>query len=349
MLGNDDPVSLRPLLDAAPWGTHAEGRVVMLDDRHEMISWGYSNITPWHSHREQTEEQLAATLRELATGLRDPERAIVNVHVPPFGTQLDDAPVLDADLRVVQVMGQVKFAPVGSTAVRDFVLETQPLLGLHGHIHESAGIRRLGRTIAINPGSDYCNRGAARRAGDAEGRARWRPTSWCEASAGGARRWSRSTSARPVRAPRPSRSRASGSSKSRRATRPPRPPGLGGAGPAGVAIRRRIGALALVSQLGARHRVVAIGLTGQCPSVCLVDASGRPVGAGLIYRDNRATAEAAAIRERFGDAAIHARTGHLPAAFHIAPEAAVAEDARARGRSRAPAAPCSPATSSRTP
>jgi Icc-related predicted phosphoesterase len=155
MLGNDDPVSLRPLLDTAPWGTHAEGRVVMLDDRHEMISWGYSNITPWHSHREQTEEQLAEALRRMAADLTDPERAVVNVHVPPFGTQLDDAPVLDADLRVVQVLGQVKFAPVGSTAVRDFLLETQPLLGLHGHIHESAGIRRIGRTIAINPGSDY--------------------------------------------------------------------------------------------------------------------------------------------------------------------------------------------------
>jgi len=155
MLGNDDPQSLRPLLDAAPWGTHAEGKVVMLDDRHEMMSWGYSNITPWHSHREQTEEQLAASLRAIATDLKDPERAVVNVHVPPFGTQLDDAPVLDADLRVVQVLGQVKFAPVGSTAVRDFLLERQPLLGLHGHIHESAGIRRLGRTIAINPGSDY--------------------------------------------------------------------------------------------------------------------------------------------------------------------------------------------------
>jgi Icc-related predicted phosphoesterase len=155
MLGNDDFASLGALLDQVPWGIHAEGKVVMLDDRHEMISWGYSNITPWHSHREQTEEQLAATLRQLASGLKDPSQAIVNVHVPPYGTQLDDAPVLDADLRVVQSMGQVKFAAVGSTAVRDFELEMQPLLGLHGHIHESAGIRRLGRTIAINPGSDY--------------------------------------------------------------------------------------------------------------------------------------------------------------------------------------------------
>jgi sugar (pentulose or hexulose) kinase len=76
----------------------------------------------------------------------------------------------------------------------------------------------------------------------------------------------------------------------------------------------------LVRQLGARRRVAAIGLTGQCPSVCLVDSSGRPVTAGLIYRDNRASREATTIRDRFGDAAIHARTGHLPSAFHIAPK-----------------------------
>jgi hypothetical protein len=79
----------------------------------------------------------------------------VNVHVPPYGTQLDEAPVLDEDLRIVQQLGQVKLAPVGSTAVRQFLLDVQPMLGLHGHIHESSGIRRLGRTIAINPGSDY--------------------------------------------------------------------------------------------------------------------------------------------------------------------------------------------------
>jgi sugar (pentulose or hexulose) kinase len=76
----------------------------------------------------------------------------------------------------------------------------------------------------------------------------------------------------------------------------------------------------LVRQLESRGRVLAIGLTGQCPSVCLVDADGAPLGPGLIYRDNRATAEAAAISERFGDTAIHARTGHLPAAFHVAPK-----------------------------
>ena len=155
MLGNDDPVDLRPLLDTAPWGIHAEGRVVPIDDEHEMISWGFSNLTPWHSHREQTEEQLATSLHGLVRLLADPSRAIVNIHVPPYGSGLDEAPVLDADLRVQQSAGQVKFGPVGSTAVRDLLLEVQPQIGLHGHIHEAAGIRRIGRTVAINPGSDY--------------------------------------------------------------------------------------------------------------------------------------------------------------------------------------------------
>jgi Icc-related predicted phosphoesterase len=155
MLGNDDPIELGKLLDSAPWGVHAEGKVLAVDDDHELISWGYSNFTPWHSHREMSEDQLDAALRGMAAGLSDPGRAVVNVHVPPYGTQLDEAPVLDEDLRIVQQLGQVKLAPVGSTAVRQFLLDVQPMLGLHGHIHESSGIRRLGRTIAINPGSDY--------------------------------------------------------------------------------------------------------------------------------------------------------------------------------------------------
>ena len=155
MLGNDYPVELADLLNKAPWGTPDEGKVVWLDDEHEMISWGYSNITPWKSHREMTEDQLANAMEEMAAGLSRPERAVLNVHVPPYGTQLDDAPTLDENRRVQAVLGQVQFSAVGSTAVRDFELSHQPLLGLHGHIHESSGIRRLGRTVVINPGSDY--------------------------------------------------------------------------------------------------------------------------------------------------------------------------------------------------
>ena len=78
-----------------------------------------------------------------------------------------------------------------------------------------------------------------------------------------------------------------------------------------------LGALAdLAHGLGPGIRVRAIGLTGQCPSVVPVDRRGEPVGPGMIYRDNRAVTEAEEIRARWGDAFIHGRTGHLPAAFH---------------------------------
>jgi uncharacterized protein len=157
MLGNDDPPELAELLDQAPWGVHAEGKVVQLDDEHEMISWGYANTTPWNTYREQNEQELAAAYAGLADQLERPERAVFNLHPPPYDTQLDDAPTLDGNLRVQATLGQVQYQAVGSTAVRDIVVEREPLVGLHGHIHESSGIRRLGKRkgLILNPGSDY--------------------------------------------------------------------------------------------------------------------------------------------------------------------------------------------------
>lgn len=154
MLGNDDPPELAQVLDRAPWGEHAEGRVIEVDG-HELASWGYSNPTPWDSYREMSEEALGTRLRELTASLRDPARAILNLHVPPYASGLDEAPVLDQSLQVQTSVGQAKFGAVGSTAVREAIERVQPMLTLHGHIHESAGFRRLGRTLAVNPGSDY--------------------------------------------------------------------------------------------------------------------------------------------------------------------------------------------------
>src|SRR5689334_20914988 len=74
----------------------------------------------------------------------------------------------------------------------------------------------------------------------------------------------------------------------------------------------------LVRALGPRDRVRAVAVTGQCPSVVPLDRRDRPLRAGLIYRDNRATAEADRLRERFGDRKLHELTGHVPAAFHVA-------------------------------
>jgi uncharacterized protein len=56
---------------------------------------------------------------------------------------------------VLDPVGEPKMIPVGSTAVRDAILKYQPMLALHGHIHESSGIRKLGTTTLVNPGSEY--------------------------------------------------------------------------------------------------------------------------------------------------------------------------------------------------
>jgi Icc-related predicted phosphoesterase len=154
MLGNDDPPALAEVLDAAPAGRNAEGSALDIDG-YRLVSWGWSNRTPWDSFREMEEEDLTREFDSLFAEVEDPHRVVFNAHPPPYDSGLDEAPVLDASLTVQQTAGQVKLGPVGSTAVRAAIERYQPILSLHGHVHESAGFRRIGHTLAVNPGSDY--------------------------------------------------------------------------------------------------------------------------------------------------------------------------------------------------
>ncbi|MBS1880996.1 MAG: metallophosphoesterase [Actinobacteria bacterium] len=151
--GNDDEFDVDGVLEASDFIDAAEGRVVKIDDEHEMLSVGWSNPTPWDTPRECSEEELAEKIHKLAAQVENMETAIFNIHVPPYGTGLDSAPELEEGARVKR--GGTIMASVGSTAVREALLEYQPMLSLHGHIHESRGMQKLGRTVAINPGSAY--------------------------------------------------------------------------------------------------------------------------------------------------------------------------------------------------
>lgn len=155
MLGNDDPPGLVEPLKNCTWGEYAEGRALPIGPEYELISWGYANPTPWDSFRETTEAELTAKFDELFARASDPHYVVFNAHVPPYDTGLDSAPMLDSNLTVVQQAGQVKLGPVGSTAVRDAIEKYQPIASVHGHVHESGGFRKIGRTMAFNPGSDY--------------------------------------------------------------------------------------------------------------------------------------------------------------------------------------------------
>lgn len=151
--GNDDPFFINELFEQSQVITYAERRNIMLDDIHEMLNEGYSNLTPWNTHREMDEESLYNVLVEQAEKLQNPQNAVFNIHVPPYDSLLDSAPKLQADLRPVD--GGQTLVPVGSTAVRKIIETYQPILGLHGHIHESRGAIKIGRTLCINPGSTY--------------------------------------------------------------------------------------------------------------------------------------------------------------------------------------------------
>lgn len=151
--GNDDMFAVDDLVRASRRVLLAEGQVIPLDDSHEMISSGWSNITPWKTYREESEEQLRARYESMAADLKAPHRAVFNIHVPPYKSNLDEAPELDETLRPKHA-GQ-SLVPVGSTALRQMIEQIQPLLGLHGHIHEGRGVCRIGKTLCLNPGSMY--------------------------------------------------------------------------------------------------------------------------------------------------------------------------------------------------
>jgi uncharacterized protein len=152
--GNDDPWFVDDMLAGADAVEFCDDRVVRVGD-HEMISCSYANPTPWDSPRELDEDALYTRIKALADQLETPERAIFNLHVPPYDSGLDTATELKPDLTPRYSGGQPVQAPVGSHAVRQVIEEYQPLLALHGHIHESRGEARIGRTFAINSGSEY--------------------------------------------------------------------------------------------------------------------------------------------------------------------------------------------------
>lgn len=108
-----------------------------LDSPHGVIHWaglGYSNITPFNTPGEYTEEEISAALA--AFGGLAPLYLVV--HFPPFGTRLDE------------------YAPgkhAGSSALRTWVEAHHPARLFCGHIHETTGVsERLGSTDCRNVG-----------------------------------------------------------------------------------------------------------------------------------------------------------------------------------------------------
>jgi Icc-related predicted phosphoesterase len=155
MPGNDDLVSIDRAIDEFDHVRNPDGKHFWIDDQHELVGMANANMTPWVCPRDTEEDVLEQHLEELGCLLEHPEKAITALHVPPFDSGIDVCPQLDENLQIMTGGGQVLMKPVGSTAVRRFIERYQPMLSLHGHIHEAPGHIRIGRTLAINAGSEY--------------------------------------------------------------------------------------------------------------------------------------------------------------------------------------------------
>jgi Icc-related predicted phosphoesterase len=153
--GNDDRPEIEDVLKASSYVVDPEGELVTLEGGFEMLSSGWSNPTPWKTPRECSEEELAAKLDAMISKVQNMKNCIFNLHVPPFDTGLDTCPKLDENLKPVYAGSEIIMTSAGSTAVRAAIEKHQPVLGLHGHIHESRGFVKIGNTLCLNPGSEY--------------------------------------------------------------------------------------------------------------------------------------------------------------------------------------------------
>lgn len=153
--GNDDFWEIDEVLTSSPHVEYYEMEVTELPGGYQMLHCGGSTKTPWDTEREYSEEQYEERFAELVPQVRDMSRCIFNVHVPPHGTVLDKCPKLDDNLQVVFEMGNPVQMHAGSSTLTEIVKREQPLLGLHGHIHEGRGNIKIGRTVCVNPGSVY--------------------------------------------------------------------------------------------------------------------------------------------------------------------------------------------------
>ena len=154
MPGNDDEFGIDPILATSAYCVDVNDQVIDLTPSHQLVSMGWSSPTPWSTPRELPEEEFLDRLSGLMAGVREPRRTVVMTHVPPYDSGLDTAPLLSPELRPTVSAGDVLRGPVGSHGVRSAIERFKPILGVHGHIHESGGERRIGDTLCINAGSE---------------------------------------------------------------------------------------------------------------------------------------------------------------------------------------------------
>ena len=133
-LGNLDQPEVNDFLDEKGINLHRNG---FIRDDIGIFGVGGSNITPFNTPTEFSEDKIEAFLLEGLEKVKDAKFKIMVPHMPPKDTKLD---VITAG------------AHVGSQSVRGFILKHKPDIVLSGHIHEARGTDKLEDTLIFNAG-----------------------------------------------------------------------------------------------------------------------------------------------------------------------------------------------------
>lgn len=152
--GSVDDFYLDEILNSGRHIQNGDGKIIEVNG-YEILSVGGGKPSVFNYPREYSEEELAENINRLASQVKDMSKCIFNIHIPPYDTDLDQGTLYDKDLKPVLDGDTLATGPTGSKSVREAIENYQPLLSLHGHVHESRGVTNIGRTISINAGTDY--------------------------------------------------------------------------------------------------------------------------------------------------------------------------------------------------
>jgi uncharacterized protein len=132
--GNLDQREVIPFLDEEGIALHGKGRAI---NGIGIFGCGGSNISPFGTPIELSEDEIYATLRAGYEAVNEVRPLLMICHPPPYNTKCDRL---------------MSGKPVGSTAARQFIEEVKPEVCISGHIHESAGVDQIGATKVLNAG-----------------------------------------------------------------------------------------------------------------------------------------------------------------------------------------------------
>ena len=133
-LGNLDQPEVNDYLTEKGINLHRNG---FIRDDIGIFGVGGSNLTPFNTPTEFSEDEIETFLLEGIDKVKDAKFKIMVPHMPPKDTKID---IITAG------------AHVGSQSVRDFILKHKPDITLSGHIHEARGSDTIENTLAFNAG-----------------------------------------------------------------------------------------------------------------------------------------------------------------------------------------------------